>query len=579
MRTFTLLKTIFLSALLLALFTTGSFAQDCNLFEDFENMDQVSIYAGSRVINTPNGEWLIAGSSAMMEGDRFFDEVSIRLRANNSDPANGAVTIPGENTHGANVIQMQFDKPNGIGIVSFYYGSFSSHQGGIVFVEYSTDGGITWISPENNSVTAPAWSKMLEFSVPINIQGNARVRVIKYNQGSGNRSINIDNLCITDFNPAGYAAAPTFNPPSGSYASPIDVTISSSTTGATIRYTLDGSEPGLSSTQYSTPLPVSAATTIKARAWREGMEPSTTSMASYIFPQGITTLAELRALAPTYNNGTNTGTTVFTYTGQAVVTQKQAYRNVKYIQDETGAMYIYDQAGAIQSDIEIGDKITNVSGTLTNYFGMIELIPTGICNVVGYSQQVPTTFITASQLDYDHNNPIQAKVVTLKDVMYIQPGVFENGKYYDLTENSIKYDSVVYTDNYDTDYIGDPIPTILVKIDGVINFKGAIGIQTKNRIVPLDKSNKIIKPEESINNFNRSAIKLAPNPANSFVNIVTDLPMKLEVYSLIGNLIAIENLYEGKNTISVSEFPAGLYFIKLTDKSTGETFVQKLVVQ
>jgi len=198
---------------------------------------------------------------------------------------------------------------------------------------------------------------------------------------------------------------------------------------------------------------------------------------------------------------------------------------------------------------------------------------------VGYSQQVPTTFITASQLDYDHNNPIQAKVVTLKDVMYIQPGVFENGKYYDLTENSIKYDSVVYTDNYDTDYIGDPIPTILVKIDGVINFKGAIGIQTKNRIVPLDKSNKIIKPEESINNFNRSAIKLAPNPANSFVNIVTDLPMKLEVYSLIGNLIAIENLYEGKNTISVSEFPAGLYFIKLTDKSTGETFVQKLVVQ
>lgn len=367
-------------------------------------------------------------------------------------------------------------------------------------------------------------------------------------------------------------ATPTFSPSGGTFTSPVEVTINCATEGVTIRYTLDGSDPLETSPEYSEKITVSATTTLQAKAWKDGMEPSLIGKAVYIFPIGVGTLAELRALAPAYG-GNNVGDVVYTYTGQAVVTHKQNFnqRNVKYIQDGTAAIQIYEHAANLLSELEIGDKVTNIRGTLTNYFGMIELIPTEGCQIIGYSQQVPTTIITASQLNSSHTNPIQAKVITLKDVIYVQTGTFAQNTYYDLTENGIKYDSVVYTDNYATDYFGDAIPTVAVSINGICNYTYG-----KNRIVPLNKNNNVI---QSISSFNKSAITLAPNPANCFVNIVTDSPMKLEVYSLIGNLITVENLHEGENTVSVSQLPAGLYLMKLTNKGTGETFVQKLVVQ
>jgi len=576
MRTFTILKTILMSALMLFLFNNVSFAQGCTLFEDFEDMSQNSAYAG-RMVTTPSGEWMILGHSQMDTNDRYFGTRSIRLRANNSDPATGAMTIPGEGTEGANVIQMQFDKPNGIGAVSFYYGSYSGHSGGIVSVEYSTDGGTTWIKPVNNSVTAPTWvnagREMQEFSVPINVQGNARIRIIKYKQSGTQNTLNVDNICVTDFNPEGYVAAPTFNPPSGSYTSAINVIITSATENAIIRYTLDGSDPNEESEEYSTPIAISTQTILKAKAWKEDMEPSVVSTATYIFPQSVNTLSALRALAPEFTGGNNSGSIVYKYTGQAVVTHVQNFNNVKYIQDGSAAIMIFDPTGKI-TNVEVGDRITSITGTLSNYFGMLQIAPIEDCENAGYFYTVPATYITLNQLDNDPNNPIQAKIIRVEDVLYMQTGNFERGKYYDLKQNDIVYDSVVYTDKFEAEYIGQQIPTYITNITGVCNFKGGSGIPTRNRIVPLDDEGAV-----KITNINKSAIKLAPNPASSFVNIVTGAPMKLEVYSLLGNLIHVESLSEGSNTISVSNYPAGVYMMKLTNSNTGQSFIQKLVVK
>jgi hypothetical protein len=479
---------------------------------------------------------------------------------------------------------MNFNKSNGIGEVSFYYASYSSHSGGIIVLYYSTDAGANWI--EGGTVTALAWSgEMIKANFPINIQGNVRIKIVREGGLSNGTTVNIDDLCLTDFNPSGYAAAPTFDPPGGSYSTPVNVAISSTTEGAIIRYTINGNDPTEASSQYSTPITISEQTTLKARTYKTGMEPSPITTANYVFPIEVSTLAALRELAPPYNNGSNPGTDIYTYTGQAIITQKKTSTATNkavtmYIQDATAAIMIYDQAKNLQQDLDIGDKISNVTGTLTNYYGMIEIIPAGECQLIDAGQQIQTTVITAAQLDGNHNNPIQAKVVTLKDVMYVQTGAFEKDKYYDLKENNIVYDSVVYIEGlFDTDYIGDAIPAIVVKIDGVVNFKGSKDIQTSNRIVPLDKSNKIIKPDQGINDINKSVIKLTPNPANSFVNIITGSPLKLEVYSLIGKLITTEYLYEGSNIISVSDYPAGLYLMKLIDTNTRETFVQKLVVK
>ncbi len=65
---------------------------------------------------------------------------------------------------------------------------------------------------------------------------------------------------------------PTFNPPGGTYSSAQSVTISTATSGATIRYTTDGSTPTSSvGTLYSGPVAVSSSLTLKAIAYKTGM--------------------------------------------------------------------------------------------------------------------------------------------------------------------------------------------------------------------------------------------------------------------------------------------------------------------
>lgn len=63
-------------------------------------------------------------------------------------------------------------------------------------------------------------------------------------------------------------ASPTFSPVAGIYATAQNITISTTTVGATIRYTVDGSTPTSSSgTIYSTPVSISVSTTLKAVAY------------------------------------------------------------------------------------------------------------------------------------------------------------------------------------------------------------------------------------------------------------------------------------------------------------------------
>ncbi len=58
------------------------------------------------------------------------------------------------------------------------------------------------------------------------------------------------------------------------FTEPVDVDLHSLTSGAEIRYTLDGSEPTERSPRYETPLRVDRSLTLRARAFREGAAPS-----------------------------------------------------------------------------------------------------------------------------------------------------------------------------------------------------------------------------------------------------------------------------------------------------------------
>ncbi len=77
-------------------------------------------------------------------------------------------------------------------------------------------------------------------------------------------------------------ATPTFNPVSGtSFSSTLSVSVSDSTSGATIYYTTNGATPTTSSTVYSVPFTISTSSTVKAIATASGMTQSGVASASY----------------------------------------------------------------------------------------------------------------------------------------------------------------------------------------------------------------------------------------------------------------------------------------------------------
>jgi alpha-tubulin suppressor-like RCC1 family protein len=82
------------------------------------------------------------------------------------------------------------------------------------------------------------------------------------------------------------AVTPAMTPGAGAYGSSQSVSISTTTSAATIRYTTDGTEPTSSSTAYASAITVPDTQTVKARAFKTGWTDSDSGHASYVISAG-----------------------------------------------------------------------------------------------------------------------------------------------------------------------------------------------------------------------------------------------------------------------------------------------------
>ena len=82
------------------------------------------------------------------------------------------------------------------------------------------------------------------------------------------------------------ATAPIFSPAPGSYAAAQSVTLSTTTSGAAIYYTTDGSTPTASSALYSNAIQISATSTIKGLTVASGYSNSSVSTGTYTISSG-----------------------------------------------------------------------------------------------------------------------------------------------------------------------------------------------------------------------------------------------------------------------------------------------------
>ena len=158
-------------------------------------------------------------------------------------------------------------------------------------------------------------------------------------------------------------ATPTFNPEAGTYSETVSVTISCATEGATIYYTLDGSNPMEDGTVYTSAINITETTTVKAFAMKEGYLNSGVASATYTISEApaptLITIAEARALA------LNEYALV-----QGVVTFIDG-RNV-YIQDETAGIDLYLNNNTVPSALALGDMV-QAYGKRAAYNGLAEL--------------------------------------------------------------------------------------------------------------------------------------------------------------------------------------------------------------
>ncbi len=215
------------------------------------------------------------------------------------------------------------------------------------------------------------------------------------------------------------------------------ITITSATTGATIYYTTDGTEPTTSSNAYSTPFEVSANGdyTIRAIAVKDEMVNSDEATAvSFSLDLPFTTIASFIAATPTNKK------LVFTAESNARVL---AYnKNRIYIQDGTGAMFLYNTGSNNEGHGKTWASGKKIVGTLTGTYSLTNNMPRmtvtdfGATDVTADAIELPTPIaVEALATNFASN---VCKLVTINDVSIRSESVADNYTI-NMTKSNVTY--------------------------------------------------------------------------------------------------------------------------------------------
>ena len=208
--------------------------------------------------------------------------------------------------------------------------------------------------------------------------------------------------------------APLFNMQSGTYYTPQQVSLSCPTQGANIYYAINGGDPVL----YSDPFTVSTTSTITACAIL-GEDTSVVATLELSFPVQVANIAALLASDADQS-------TIYQLTNDVKFVWRAGGLSAKYmyVQDNTGALLVYDYYNNITTPYNEGDMIpAGLAGTLVPYNGMLELYPTvntaeGVAGTPVQPIEATIAAIVANPDQYMHrlvilrNGAFQGKTIT-----------------------------------------------------------------------------------------------------------------------------------------------------------------------
>ena len=284
-------------------------------------------------------------------------------------------------------------------------------------------------------------------------------------------------------------------------------------------------------------------------------------------------IAELRSKMDFSNYSDRVvGNVEYRLNGSAIITAKAAYKNQKVIQDETGAILIFDENNILapNNNLEIGDKISGLYGTLTNYYGFLEFVPTRAYEqCVGYMQTVEPLEITLSQLnDVNFMSAHQSELITLENASITSTGVFAKLTRYDVAQAGVTAPAL-FPYFQDVDYLSQGIPSnVPLRITGT-NFAttkiGSNNYEFRYYIVP--RSSADMTPMTGILDMGEQQISVYPNPTSDFVNVNVANANRIEIYDMNGKQVASQNITHN-GTISMLNFANGTYILRVLNDNT-----------
>src|SRR5436309_3287350 len=187
----------------------------------------------------------------------------------------------------------------------------------------TTSGASIYYPPDGSTPTTASSA----YTGPVPLTTTTTLRAMAAASGMTNSSVTSATYTISQT-----VAPPTFNPPGGTFVGSVTVTLSTSTSGASIYYTTDGSTPTTASSVYTGPVPLTTTTTLRAMAAASGMSNSNVTSATYTIvqpaapptfnPAGGTFVG---SVAVTLSTATSGATIYYTTDGSTPTTASSAY--------------------------------------------------------------------------------------------------------------------------------------------------------------------------------------------------------------------------------------------------------------
>lgn len=257
----------------------------------------------------------------------------------------------------------------------------------------------------------------------------------------------------------------------------------------------------------------------------------------------------------------------FMITGEVVITNLQkAYRGQFYIQDETGALLVDDAAGIVETEHELYDGITGLTGMFTAFQEMLQLIPTedpGPASSQG--NEVEPLVVTLEDLDYAH----QGMLVYIEDVYFDEdnPETFYHNESYSIYDATAE--GLIRTPNEEDlfDYFGEPVPAPddAKHLIGVIHQRfDVLRLQPRMLDDFIESTTDVSTPE-------RDLLRVYPNPANDRVYIENSDGAidQVQVYNIQGQRVLDHpGDASGRVQLNLSSLSPGIYVMQV---SSGQT--------